>query len=87
MGRRAMLRGALLNGAAVAVGLPVLEIMLNAHGTAMAGGEPLPVRLVTWFFGNGVNRKRWIPGGMFTPIEGPDYPVPEHMTALSALKQ
>ncbi|NUP06370.1 MAG: DUF1552 domain-containing protein [Polyangiaceae bacterium] len=85
--RRAMLRGIVAGGASVAVGLPLLEIMLNSHGTALAGGEPLPVRLVTWFFGNGINRARWIPGGVNTPVLGADYPISEHLTPLAPVKQ
>ena len=50
--RRDMLRG-LLGGAAVTLPLPYLEIFLNAHGTALAAGAPLPVRFVTWFWSMG----------------------------------
>jgi len=73
----------MMGGATVAVGLPLLEAMLNSHGTALAGGGTLPVRLVTWFFGNGVNKARWIPGGMLTPVSGPGYPVPSALAPLS----
>jgi hypothetical protein len=51
--RRTMLRG-MLGGTAVALALPPLEAMLNGHGDAYAGGDALPHRLITWFFGNGV---------------------------------
>ncbi len=85
--RRAMLRGMLAGGGAVAVGLPVLDVMLNSHGDALAGGTALPVRLVTWFFGNGVNRARWVPGGPATPVTGPDYPLSEHLTPLAGVKE
>ena len=50
--RRTMLRG-MLGGTTVALGLPVLEAMLNGNGDAYADGTGLPVRFVTWFFGNG----------------------------------
>jgi hypothetical protein len=53
MSRRTMLRGA-IGGTTVALGLPVLEAMLDAHGEALADGTALPRRLVTWFWGNGV---------------------------------
>ncbi|MBK6518310.1 MAG: DUF1552 domain-containing protein [Polyangiaceae bacterium] len=86
LGRRAVLRGVLAGGASVAVGLPLLEIMLSSHGTALAGGAQLPVRLVTWFFGNGVNRARWIPGGVTTPVTGPRYPLSEHLSPLAAVR-
>ena len=39
LSRRHMLRG-MMGGTAVAVGLPMLEAMLNSNGTALAGGEP-----------------------------------------------
>lgn len=60
IGRRRMLRG-LLGGAAVAVGLPPLEAMLNTHGTAWADGSAIPRRFGQWFFGNGVRLAHWVP--------------------------
>src|SRR5690242_8158912 len=51
--RRTVLRGA-LRGSAVCLGLPLLEAMLNSHGTALAAGTPLPVRYGTFFWGNGL---------------------------------
>lgn len=56
LGRRTFLRG---TGAVLA--LPVLEAMLNSHGTAFAAGDPLPRRLATFFFGNGVVLPQWTP--------------------------
>jgi hypothetical protein len=50
--RRKVLRGA-LGGAAVSVGLPLLDWMLNDSGTALAAGAPIPVRFGTWFWGLG----------------------------------
>jgi hypothetical protein len=58
LGRRAMLRG-LAAGGLVGVGLPLLEIMLNSNGTALASGDPLPRQFMTWFFGNGVRLDRF----------------------------
>lgn len=57
------------------VGLPTLEAMLNSNGTALADGSAIPVRLITWCFGNGVVLNRWVPGGIRTPVTGPDYPL------------
>jgi hypothetical protein len=37
----------------VSLGLPPLEAMFNANGDALAGGEPLPRKIVTWMAGNG----------------------------------
>ncbi len=56
LSRRTMLKGL---GAMVA--LPTLEAMLNSHGTAFAAGDPLPRRMATWFFGNGVVLPKWVP--------------------------
>ena len=50
--RRRILRG-LLNGSAVSVALPFLNCFLNANGTALASGAPMPVRFGTWFWGLG----------------------------------
>jgi hypothetical protein len=59
--RRTALKG-LLNGAAVAVALPLLDIFLDENGVALAeAGAPLPTRFGTWFWGLGVNPPRWIP--------------------------
>ena len=44
LSRRTMLRGA-AGGTTVALALPLLEAMLNTHGTAMADGTDLPRRM------------------------------------------
>jgi Protein of unknown function (DUF1552) len=51
--RRAMLRGA-LGGSIVGLGLPLLEQMLNSHGTALAAGTALPKRYGLFFWGEGL---------------------------------
>ncbi len=59
--RRHVLRG-MLGGAAVTVGLPLLDCFLDANGTAMAAtGAPLPVVFGAWFWGCGLNPGRWEP--------------------------
>ena len=64
--RRTALRG-FINGTAIAVGLPLLDIFLDSNGAAMAAttgaaaGTPLPIRFGTWFWGLGVNPPRWYP--------------------------
>jgi hypothetical protein len=71
LGRRTMLRG-MLGGSAIAVGLPLLEAMLDESGTALAGGQPLPKRFISFMFGNGVMLDRWEPavtGMAWTPSE------------------
>lgn len=62
LNRRTVLRGMLATGAAVSVPLPLLDIMLNNNGTALAQtGEAVSPLYVTWFFGNGVLPGRWKP--------------------------
>ncbi len=53
LSRRTVLRG-MLGGSTVAVGLPLLEAMLDDNGEALANGGALPCRFVTFFWGNGV---------------------------------
>jgi hypothetical protein len=81
LSRRRVLRGA-LNGAAVAVSLPVLDIFLNENGTAMAATDaPMPVRFGTWFWGLGVDP---VP---FTPkTVGPNFEVPEQLASLAKVR-
>ena len=64
--RRRVLRG-LLGGAAITVGLPILDGMLNENGTAFAAtGAPIPARFGTWFWGCGLNAGRWEPNKVGT---------------------
>jgi hypothetical protein len=52
----------MLGGAAVTVGLPLLDCFLDVNGTAMAAtGAPLPVVFGAWFWGCGLNPGRWEP--------------------------
>lgn len=58
--RRTFLRG-MAGGTSVALALPILEAMLNDHGTALAGGDALPRRFGVWFWGNGTHPGNWAP--------------------------
>jgi hypothetical protein len=81
MSRRRILRG-MLNGATVAVSLPILDLFLNDNGTALATGEVLPARFGTWFWGLGVNHN------IFTPTTvGPNYDLPLQLQPLEKVKQ
>ena len=65
LNRRTLLRG-MLGGAVVSIGLPTLDIFLNNHGTALAGGtgpSTIPPRFGLFFWGNGVIPSRWSPAG------------------------
>ncbi|MBK9262144.1 MAG: DUF1552 domain-containing protein [Polyangiaceae bacterium] len=81
--RRMFLRG-VLGGAAVAVGLPLFDFMLNDNGDALASGDEIPTRFGLWFFGNGVHLPTWTP-----PNVGPDWNVPPDyaLAALLPLKE
>ncbi len=80
LSRRTLLKG-MLGGAAVCVGLPTLEAMLNNHGDALANGSPLPQRFMTFFFGNGFILSKFIPAA-----EGANYPLSEQLQPLANVK-
>ena len=80
--RRQVLRG-VLNGAAVAVSLPLLNAFLDGNGTAMAEtGKPLPMRFGTWFWGLGVDDNIFVP-----KTTGAGYALPKQLEALAAVKE
>ena len=81
--RRTVLRGALATGTAISVPLPILDIMLNDHGTAFAQGAPLPKRYCTWFFGNGIIPALWNPTATGT---GSAWTLSEELAPLMAVK-
>ncbi len=77
LNRRTALRG-LMQGAAVTVSLPLLDIFLDGNGQAMAAtGAPMPVRFGTWFWGLGVNPTRWFPDKT-----GADYDLKVELQAI-----
>lgn len=85
--RRGILRG-MLNGTAIAVGLPLLNCFLDGNGQALASGAPLPVRFGTWFWGCGINQARWIPDKVGTGYDfkaelAPMEPFRDKLTVLS----
>lgn len=80
LSRRTLLRG-IVSGAAVALALPPLEAMFDPNGTRLANGDPLPLRFVTWFFGNGVRLDRWTP-----KVQGADYELTEELAPLAQVR-
>jgi hypothetical protein len=79
--RRTFLRGS-LGGAAVTVGLPLLDIFLNVNGDALAAtGGPLPQRFGTWFFGCGMNPPRWDP-----KTAGTDWELTPELLPVAAIR-
>ncbi|MBK8258495.1 MAG: DUF1552 domain-containing protein [Polyangiaceae bacterium] len=79
--RRTVLRG-LMGGAAVAIGLPALEIFLNDNGTAYAGADSFPKRFGIFFWGNGNLPDKWVPAG-----NGPEWELTEQLMPLAAVKE
>jgi hypothetical protein len=84
--RRSFLRGLLHSGAAVCVGLPLLDSSLNGNGTAFANGAKLPVRFGTYFWGLGLTDTptggtRWVP-----TKTGPGYEIMPELEPLTPLK-
>jgi hypothetical protein len=80
MSRRRVLRG-MLGGCAVTVGLPLLDCFLDPNATALASGEPMPVRFGTWFWGLGMDEKVFVP-----KARGPGYDLPEELAALTPVR-
>ncbi len=80
LSRRRMLRG-MAGGASVAVGLPILEAMLNSHGDALAGGAALPLRFMTWYWADGMVIDRWEPQQV-----GNDWQLSEQLMPLANVK-
>lgn len=80
LSRRTLLRG-LLGGTAIGVGLPLLEIFLNRHGTALASGSPLPRRFGIFYWGNGVLETGWNP-----EKEGFGWEASRQLAPLAALR-
>ena len=75
--RRRMMAG-FVNGAAVSVGLPLLDAFLDGNGAAFADtGAPVPVRFGTWFWGLGVNPHRWYPSA-----PGPNYDLKPELEVI-----
>lgn len=77
LSRRTVLRG-LVGGAAVAVGLPLLETM--SPPLVWAAPEA-PRRFGVWFWGNGVRRAHWIPTST-----APDWQAPEELLPLMGVR-
>jgi hypothetical protein len=81
LSRRDVLRG-VMGGAAITVGLPVLECLLNANGTAYAAtGRSLPPIFGTWFYGLGLTPGHWVPHST-----GKQFEFPEHVAALGPIQ-
>lgn len=80
LSRRTVLRG-LLGGGTVALGLPMLEAMLNPNGDRLANGAELPVRFISWFWGNGKKNDKWNPD-----TAGVDYELKEQLAPLAPVK-
>ena len=81
LSRRQALRG-VLNGSAVAVGVPLLNIFLDGNGQALAAtGAAVPVRFGKWFWGLGVNPSRWFPSAA-----GPDYELKPELSPIAPLQ-
>ncbi len=81
LSRRTALKG-LVNGAAITVGVPLLDAFLDGNGQALAAtGAPVPVRFGTWFWGLGVNPNRWFPSKA-----GKDYDLKPELEPIRALQ-
>lgn len=68
-------------GSSALVGLPLLDAMLNDHGTALAHGGDLPVRFMSYYWADGVVLGQWEPIGV-----GADWQLNTAMEPLAAVK-
>jgi len=92
--RRTVLRGLLATGGTATIPLPLLAIMLNGNGTALAqSAAPLSPLYVTWFFGNGVLPGRWKPTATgsgtnweLSPLLQPLAALKSYLTVISGLE-
>jgi len=78
--RRTLLRG-MIGATGVAVGLPLLEAMLDRHGEALAGGTALPLRFGVWFWGNGSHPGAWAPA-----VQGAGWEPTTMLAGITAVK-
>ncbi len=81
LSRRNVLRG-VLGGAAITVGIPILECHLTSNGTALAAtGQALPPAFGTWFWGLGLAQGHWEP-----KTTGNKYELREHLKVFEPIK-
>lgn len=90
LSRRTMLRG-IVGGSTVAVGLPILEAMVNGNGTALASGAGLPVRFMTYYWADGINIELWEPAvtgaaWQLSPALASLAPVKDYVSVLTGLQ-
>lgn len=78
--RRSVLQG-MMRGAAVTVGLPLLDLFLDGNGEALAAGSPIPSRYGTWFWGCGINHARFFPDKL-----GADYDLKTELQPIAPYK-
>lgn len=74
----------LATGTTVSIPLPLLSIMLNGNGTALAQtATPIPPLYMTWFFGNGSLPGKWKPASTGA---GTAWSLSPQLMPLSAFK-
>ena len=79
--RRRVLKG-MLDGTAVTLALPLLNLFLNGNGNALANGEQIPLRFGTWIWGLGMNDV------IFTPKKtGANFDLPEEIASLAPVQK
>ncbi|EED33171.1 conserved hypothetical protein [gamma proteobacterium NOR5-3] len=81
LSRRRFLRGT-LQGAAVSVALPLLDVFLDGNGKALASGESLPLRFGTWSWGLGMNKDVFVP-----KKTGANFDLPPEIASLAPIQK
>ncbi|ARS26115.1 DUF1552 domain-containing protein [Sphingomonas sp. KC8] len=85
LSRRGFMLKGIVGGAAVTLGLPLLDAFLDTNGKAFAaslGGAPLPIRFGTWFWGCGMIPARWEP-----KTDGANFDLPPQLAPIEAVRQ
>ncbi|SME97662.1 DUF1552 domain-containing protein [Pseudobacteriovorax antillogorgiicola] len=88
--RRRFLAGTTKMGVQLTVALPLLDILLNNDGDALANGANLPYNFILWFWGNGIIPEDFFPqqaGAQFqlSPNLMPFAANQEYLTVLSGI--
>jgi hypothetical protein len=71
----------MLGGAGVALGLPLLEVMLDDSGLRLASGADIPRRFGVFYWGGGIVHDTWVPS-----TTGFDWELPDSLQPFANLR-
>lgn len=79
--RRTVLKG-MLQGAAIGVALPMLDLFMDSGAAYAASGGRYPVRFGTWIWGCGFIPERWVP-----TATGSDFAMPADLAPIEPYRK